>query len=56
MFLGEVGAHMDGGAVTAVERCDSGDGEAGGVVAHDPFHASNLLAEYRALSATTSRR
>eukprot|EP00966_Prymnesium_polylepis_P161388 3729979-Prymnesium_polylepis.1 len=53
--LGEAGAHMDGGAVTAVERCDGGDGEAGGVVAHDPFHAFNLLADYRALSATTSR-
>ena len=45
---------MDGGAVTAAERCDSGDGKAGGVVAHDPFHASNLLADYRALSAATS--
>ena len=55
-FCGEAGAHMDGEAVTAVERCDSGDGEAGGVAAHDPFHASKLLADYRALSATTSRR
>eukprot|EP00966_Prymnesium_polylepis_P069626 1619066-Prymnesium_polylepis.1 len=31
---------MDGGAVTAVERSDNENGEAGGVVAHDPFHAS----------------
>ena len=44
---------MDG-AVTAIERCDTGDANAGGSAADDPFHASNLLADYRALSATSS--
>ena len=44
---------MDG-AVTAIERCDNGDGGAGGSAAHDPFDAANLLADYRALSAATS--
>ena len=44
---------MDG-AVTAIERCDTGDGETCGSAAHDPFDASNLLADYRALSATST--
>ena len=44
---------MDG-AVTAIERCDTSDGEAGGSAAHDPFHASNLLADYRALSLSAA--